>query len=589
VRPRVRRLLVAVALVVTAGLGISGCVSLPDGGAVRSVTVNDSGDGETLVDYIPAGPSRDSGPVHLVSSFLTSMTATPLSTRVAREFLTASSARRWTPERGTISYGSQQLVRGPGHRVTLRLRDVVELDSRGAWLGDPTSGRGHDFTLRLVREDGQWRISDPPDRLLVPRAHFDSQYQQLLLYFFDEAARVLVPEPVFVPRGREAPTLLVEGLLKGPEPYLGRVEETFLPAGAGLVGTVSVSRSGTATVPMSGEVLDVDGRRRDLMFAQLAWTLGQVPGMERVRVTVDGARVTGGDFGVDDWSKYDPAVVWASSEVFGLRAGRVVTFTDDTEEKVSGPLGGLSLGLRSVAVDLLAQRVAGVRADGGRVVESDRDGVPGRDPTRADVRTVYRGTDVLRPAYDLHGQLWLVDRTSVGARLLVVRAGTARAVSAPGVTGMRVSRFVLSRDGTRLVIQVRRAGRDELFVSRVQRDARGRVLGLGASRRLVVDGPPGRVEDVAWRSPASLAVLVRPSADSSRLLVVEVDGSSDPEQNLDVDLFAGRAERLVSSAAAPTRLLIGTRAGRFYSLSASGQWLPVARIKPGLQALTYAG
>lgn len=586
-------MLVALLLAVATELGVSGCVSLPDDGSVQSVSVTDTGDGEALVDYTPPGPERDSAPVPLVDGFLTSMTATPLTTHVAREFLTVASSRSWVPERGTVSYGSQQLVRGPGHQVTLRLRDVVELDERGAWLGDPTHGRGHDYRLRLVRHGGQWRIGNPPDRLLVPRTHFESQYQQFLLYFFDRSARVLVPEPVFVPRGRQAPTLLVTGLLKGPEPYLRGVEQTFLPTGARLGGlSVPVSRSGTAEVPLSRDVLDVDDRRLRLLSAQVAWTLSQLAGVQRVEITVDGTPVgpepSQEGAGVDDWSEFDPAVVWASSNPYGLRDGRVVTLSSDGEEQVSGPLGGLSLGLRSVAVDLLAQRIAGVRAGGGEVVESDRDGVPGRHPSRSDVRTVYAGTDVLRPAYDLYGQLWLVDRTATGARLSVVRSGTVRAVHAPGVTGRRVTRFVLSRDGTRLVAQVRGPRRDELYVSRVRRDARGRVLGVGAARRLVVDGRPDRIRDVAWRGPAELAVLVHPSARSSRLVLGQVDGSSEPARDLDVDLFGDRAVRLVSSSTSRVPLFLGTADGRYSSLSRTGHWAP-ARTKPGLRALTYVG
>jgi hypothetical protein len=585
-------LLLAALLVASAG-ALGGCVTLPDEGPVRSVAVNDTGDGEALVDYIPPGPERGSGRVRLVDSFLTSMTATPLSTRVAREFLAAPGGRGWDPERGTVSYGSQQLVRGHGGRFTLRLRDIVELDARGAWLGDPTAGRGYDYPLRLVRRAGQWRIANPPDRLLVPRAHFTTQYQQFQLFFFDESARVLVPELVFVPRGRHAPTQLVAALLRGPEPELRGVVQTFLPADATPDGlSVPVSRSGTAEVPLGREVLDMDAGRLRRLFAQVSWTLGQLPGVERVRITVDDAPVSAGGsrngVSVDEWSEFDPAVVWAATDLYGLRGGRVVTLDSGGEEQVSGPLGGVSLGLRSVAVDLMAQRIAGVRADGRRVVESDRDGVPGKRPTMADVRSVYVGTDVLRPAYDLYGQLWIVDRTATGARLSVIGPGApAQAVAAPGLTGRRVGRFVLSRDGTRLVTEVRGARRDELLVARVRRDPKGRVLGVGAGRRLAIPRPAGRVEDVAWSGPSALAVLVRPTPDTSRLLAVEVDGSSDPGQDLDVDLFVGRAVQLVSSASR-VPLFVGTANGRFFGLSQGVHWKR-APIKAGLRALTYPG
>ena len=46
--------------------------------------------------------------------------------------------------------------------------------------------------------------------------------------------------------------------------------------------------------------------------------------------------------------------------------------------RISGPFGTLRLGLRSIAVDLPAQHVAGVTADGTRVLESDKDRATGQ-------------------------------------------------------------------------------------------------------------------------------------------------------------------------------------------------------------------
>ena len=594
---RPARPLVALVLAVCVNLGVSGCVSLPVEGPVRSETVSDTGDGETLVDYTPAGPRAGSTPVPLVDNFLTSMTATPLNTYVAREFLTSRSSRSWKPEKGTVSYSGLQVTKGHGRTVIVRLSDVLELDSRGAWLGDPTAGRGHDYRLRLVRENGEWRIDAPPDRMLVPRAHFDVQYQQYLLYFFDRSAQGLVPEPVYLPRGRQASTLLVADLLKGPQPYLRQVERTFVPSGTKLDGiSVPVSRNGTAEVPLSDEVLDVSGKQRDRMFAQLAWTLGQIPGVERLRVTVNDTPLdlpgSVEDVGLDEWSEFDPAVAYASTELFGIRDDRVLALGSKSEERVSGPFGTLSLRLRSVAVDLLAQKIAAVTRDGRQVLQGDRDGVPGRKATREDVETVYSGTDVLRPAYDRYGLLWVVDRTARGARLSVVRSGTATRVAAPWLTGGQVRRFALSRDGTRLVTQVSRGGRDRLLVARIERDTAGRVLRIGPPSRLSVAGSPERVLDLAWRDPSSLAVLVASSGASQVATVdvtsVQVDGSSDTEQDTDAEPLREGAVRLVGSPARGTPLLLVTAKGQMFSLSRNGRWMP-SGIKPGLGAPTYVG
>jgi hypothetical protein len=583
-------------LVVLLALALTGCVSLPEKGGVQSVRAENRADGDTLVDYTPGGPKKDSAPVPLVENWLLAMTATPMNTYVARQFLTSGSSGDWVPERGTLVYGGHSLVTRPDGSVALRLRDVVELDDRGTWMGTGTRGPSRDYTLKLVREDGELRIANPPDRLIVPRLHFDTQYQQYFLYFFDRSAQALVPEPVYVPRGLQAPTLLVAALVKGPRAALGRVEDTFFPTGTRLDGiSVPVSRDGTAEVPLSHDVLEVDDDQLNLLFAQLAWTLGQIPGVERMRVTVDGtpvdlpgARV---DVSVGQFSEFDPALAWASTALFGIRDGRVVTLSDDRESRVSGPFGTLSLGLRSIGVDLPAQHVAGVSADGTRILEADKDRTASKPAAPSDVRTVYPdGTDLLRPVYDLYGQMWVVDRTRRGALVSVAHAGAPSTVRAPGLTGEDVVRFVLSRDGTRLVSQLRRDGRDSLVVSRVERDAKGRVRGLLPAVPLPLTGAgTPRIRDLAWRTPGSVAVLAGPTTGTSQVLIVKVDGSSTPEDlTTDAELFRDQAARLVTSPATGTPLYIRTRTGQMFSLAASGRWTGTS-IEPGLVAPTFAG
>lgn len=592
---RVRALVLTLVLAIGVDLGAAACVRLPHDGAVRSVSVQDDPGDESLYDYTPPGPLPGLERVPLVENFLTSMTATPLSTYVARQFLTNASSRSWVPERGTVVYGSQQLVEGPHGTVVLRLRDVVELDSRGTWQGDPTGGRGRTYRLQLVKEDGEWRIKNPPDRLFIPRAHFDTRYAQYNLYFPDQSGQVMVPEPVYVPRGRQTPTMLVAGLLRGPEPGLGVSERTLFPHGSALGGiSVPVSRDGTAEVPLGRPLLHADQDQLSVVLAQLAWTLTQVPGVRRIRMTVDGTPVdvpnSRDDVGVDGFTEFDPSVAWASSALFGLRRDRMVTLGNGGEDRVSGPFGALSLGLRSVAVDLLGQHVAGVSGDGRRVLEADRDGLPGRKPKAADVRTVYDGgADVLRPAYDLYGQLWVADRTPAGARLSVIRAGRSRTVAVPGVSGADVRRFVLSRDGTRLVSLVRGGRGQRVLVNRVRRDDKGRVLGLGAPLALDLGTNSAQVVDLAWRTPASLAVLLAPSAGVAQVEVVNVDGSSSSaDLSTDPELFRGRAVRLVTAPARGTQLYVETADGRLYFLSTSGQWRR-STIATGLRAPTFVG
>lgn len=573
-------------------LGLTSCVGLPTDGPVRTETAGEQADFEVPFDYTPGGPDPGAPPAEIVRGFLVAMQATPLSTTVARQFLTAGSATGWVPEKGTIVYESQNRDPARDDDVRLTLTGTVELDARGSWLGK----QGEQvFELDMVRERGEWRISKPPDRLIIPLTHFQGRFTQYSLFFFDKAASVLVPEPVYVPAGPQATTFLVNALLRGPQQGLLGVERTFLPSATVLDDiSVPVSPEGSAQVPLSDDILDLDARERNLAFAQLAWTLGQVPGVQRMRVTVDGSplelRGVGADLDVSDWSEYSPTVAGASEELFGIREGRVVAISGGRERRVSGASGSLDLGMESIGVDLAGQRVAGTTED-GQVLLSRRSREPGTTPDQADVSTVFSGgVDLLKPAWDLHGRLWLVDRTEAGARIHLVSGGTVREIEVEDLTGADIRSFVLSRDGTRFVAEVADGNRDRLFVARIQRDHTGRVRRLSGVEQIPL-APLGvrTVHDLAWRGPDSLALLTAPSKGTAQVLVVKVDGSSTrAESTTDAEVFPDEARTLVTTSMLGAPLYIRAPGGHMFALASNGRWTS-AGIDPGLRSPTFVG
>lgn len=570
-----------------------GCARLPSSGPVRPAPDQGHETDTGVLEFTPAGPKPGATRVQIVADFLTAMTASPPTTSIAREYLTDESSRSWVPEKSTVVYDTRELdVDRPG--VRLRLDGVTRLDGRGTWLGDPTHGAGLRWRLKLVRESGQWRISDPPDALMLPRSDFEDRFAQYFLYYFDQTGQVLVPEPVYVPRGAQAPTQLVSGLLQGPEPGLDDVERTYLPARTRLDDlSVPIGPGGTAEVSLSDQVLTLDPTTLELALAQLGWTLQQVPGVERMRVTVGGSPLDlpGGrpDLSFDAFSDYDPAASWASGALYGLRAGRVVSWDDGSEHPVSGPLGARALGVRTIAVDLPGDNIAAVTQDGRSVLVGPRyssaDGATGPQ----DVTTVYQGSDVLRPSYDVYGQLWLADRTADGAELVVVRKGKARALTASGVTGEDVRALAVSRDGTRLLTVIRTADGDELRISRVRHDRDGAVLGLTPARRVGLGPTALRVRALGWRAPGTIALLVPITSDTWQVTMVRLDGSSvSGPASTEPGLFRGRALGMATSPVSGAPLYVATDAGPLFTLAATGRWVS-SDVDPGLRAPTYPG
>jgi hypothetical protein len=588
-----RRLRVVSLLAAAVLVAVAGCASIPQSGPVKAGPAQGHTDDQQTYDYSPGGPKRGSIPADIVFGFLNAMTATPLNLSVARQFLTTESSSSWEPERRTIVYGTQVMT-PHATDVSVRLRSTTQLDGRGEWLGDPTHGHGLNYRLHLVRERGEWRISNPPNALIVPQSHFDTRFQQYYLYYFDQSAQVLVPEPVYLPSGPQAPTLLVAGLLRGPDPGLRNVERTFIPSRTQLGDiSVPVSHDGVADVPLSNDVLHLRDEDLNLAFAQLAWTLAQVPGIQRMRITVDGTPIDlpghSSNVSVHGWSEYDPGVAWATQSLFGLRGGRAVTVNDGREQRVTGSFGTTDFGLRSLASNLPGDRLAGVTSDGRQVLVSDRSQPIGGSAD--DATTAYSGgADVLRPVWDLNGQLWILDRTRHGARLSVFWKGELHQVSAPGIDGQDVRSFVVSRDGTRLVADLDHHGVDRLVIARIQRERSGGLRRVSPAQRLPLGGfQVDRIRDLAWRSPGSVAVLTSPTPDTSQVIVVRVDGSSaQGEVTTDPELFQDAADTLVTSPAPGSPLYIGTSSGRLFQLAGNGRWTGTG-IRPGLGAPTFAG
>ena len=545
--------LVGLVGLVVVGL-LAGCAGMPESGPVvesdRAATV----DSQRASDHVPEPPGVGDSRLDVARGFLDAMTASPIRVDVARQFLTESAAAEWNPRAATITYADSLPARDDGSRVTVRLLDAERLDSTGAWQGElpPAQER---LNLTMTVEDGEQRITDPPDALVVPAGWFAQRFTQASRYFFDRTGRILVPEPVFVPRGDQLASSLISGLLAGPGPDLRRVARSFLPSGLRIGLSVPVSSDGVADIELTGDsgALTPDASSR--LLAQLAWTLRQVPGIDSMRVTIGGAPVRGADtettYPVETRTPYDPTGANASTALFALQNGRLRRADGPEFETVEGPFADPEFDLRSVAVDLPADRAVAITSDGTRAVRgplSAKAGDGGRQPALSTV--VRGGTDLLRPAWDFAGRAWFVDRQADGAVVSYVDPDGARhLVQVPGVTGRRVRSFIISRDGTRFVAAVRGAETDQVLLSRIEVDGSGRISGATAGVPLgATQGEQSRVVDLTWTSPTTVALLSPVSpAELFEVRTLTVDGSPTNSENLSTTLRG----RVVALAGTP--------------------------------------
>ncbi len=575
-----RRPALAAALA-SAALALTGCVSMPTSGPVRDAPVSDIDTDSEGSWYDPIGPRAGMSSHDVVLGFLDAMQATPIRTDVAKEYLSRDGQDVWDPQRATLIYRNRPDPVGTAP-VTIRLNGD-RLDQRGAWRGAIPAKRSR-VSFEMVREDGEWRIAKAPNALIVPEGWFNDWFSQKAVYFFDPTGTVLVPEPVYVPTGEQQPTVLLDSLLRGPDASLREVVRTYVPSGLSLDLSVPVTR-GVAEVRLDGDPGRVTEHTRGLLMAQLSWTLAGVEDVTAFRVVIGGEQITAEDgtteFSVTDSLRYDPNGPSASSLLYGLVDGVLAAGSPSGElEPVDGLAGQQSFGWSTIGVDPDGLRVAGVSADGTGVTVAP---VHVSDESPYDVSI--EATDLARPAWDLAGRLWLLDRNGGDARVWVADGASAREVRVPGVTGARVSRLLVSRDGSRLVAVVRAQGRDTVVASRVRYTELGRAL--GASRATPLSGgavATGPVLDIGWDGPASVSVLSVLARGYSQVVAVSVDGS--PNADGSTATVRGRARRLISSPEDTAVVLVTLGRG----VVRVGEPGPVRQIAGlDLPSLIYAG
>jgi hypothetical protein len=235
------RVLVAVA---TCAL-LAGCVRMPTEGPVVEPQVRADSEEPPGISFDPRPPRPDETPADVVAGFLEAMKATPISLTVARQFLTRTAADDWSPEQQIVTYAELGSPTGVS-TVQIPMTDVNLYDDRGAWQ---RTRETRDLDLQLVQEDGEWRIDEVPDALVVPDSWFADWYQRVSLFYFDPTSEVLVPEPVYVPRGEQFASSLVRGLLAQPTGESAEVARTWFPPDT-TTRPVPVTSAGIAEVSL---------------------------------------------------------------------------------------------------------------------------------------------------------------------------------------------------------------------------------------------------------------------------------------------------------------------------------------------------
>jgi hypothetical protein len=556
-----RRSAALLALVLAALL--AGCSTVPTSSPTIQIT-QVAGPSDAAVGIEPLSPETGAAPEEVVRGFIDASASVVRNHPVARQYLSTDAATGWSDSDGvTVLSQDYAAVQTQPGSVLLTGTLVGNVDQRGVF----TVGTGSVYTRTFALSDdsGEWRITDPPDGLLLLQPDFARTYEQVDAYFLDPTGTRVVPDPRYLVTGEAQPNALVERLLAGASPLLAAGVLNPL-GGAELRSTVSVSGT-TATVDLTWPV-DVTDATLESAFAQLAWSLSQLE-VNSVVMLRDGQEVGLPDVPASastaDWAALDPDVAPVGAVGHYLDAGGLRLAGDGSP--TPGPAGSGVYGLVSAAV-IVDARTNQLGMMAGVSAPPSAPATLFAGPYDGDLAPILTGGSFTEPTTaGTRPEVWTVlDGTQV---VRLPAGGTSQTVSATTMAGLgRATAFQLSPDGVRAAVVIQGPEGGQVYVGTVVRDE-----DTVSVRDLRSIAPTvQQVVDVAWRNAGLLMLLAGdPSTERTVPYTVGVDGWA-----LVTNTTSGLPGQPTSLAAAPGRQPLVSANGTMWQLS-GGTWVTLVR------------
>ncbi|HZE50231.1 MAG TPA: LpqB family beta-propeller domain-containing protein [Jatrophihabitantaceae bacterium] len=465
----------------------------------------------------------------IVQGFLRANIGEPNDPRGAREFLTPDEQRKWSDRTVTILSGSvqdAQVSAATGSvpaMVTVTGTRIGTLGADGTYLPVPAAsgggGQAWSYSYALDVIDGQWRIKDALDGLVVYAADFAQTYKPVKLYFYDLAEQHLVPDLRYtaVTSPQAVASWQLAQLLDGPRSQLDSAVRTeWQNQSASVPPSVTVSAGPLVSVELpASSHLESDTKVR--LATELMATLAQSQSQTVMQIT-DGGVVIDVP-GIPQ--QFTTADISAATGLLGsplplpafyIDGGRLLSANG---KPVDGPIGAGTRYLTSVAV-------AARRSDDYYVAATTGTG-------SAQAFWIGRAGSGLRKAKVPIGPLtrpswapglreaWVGD----GPNLYRVDMSGNKVAVPTGLLGGRITAVRLSPEGSRVAMIVAEpGGTSQLWVGAVVRSGSVRV-----DSAQPVTPPSYTLTDVAWNDDVTLYVIGRDATHAYGIWAANVDGS----------------------------------------------------------------
>ncbi|MFT3798468.1 LpqB family beta-propeller domain-containing protein [Microbacterium sp.] len=505
------RRMLAAAVSALAALALTACAGLPTSGAVNAGDAVADADTTSDFAFIPNGPVEDATPQQIVEGFIAAGSGPSNNWQTAQTFLTPEFTGQWKPQDGVTVYspGLRTIAEVAEDEFVLTVTPVATVDAAGELT---TAGDTGDIRLTFKLEqqaDGQWRISQAPDGIVLDRTRFAAVFAASSIMYFDPTWTYLVPDQRWFPRAYAA-TRIAQALVDGePSPWLAGSVATAFTDDARLAQAAVPVRSNVAEVTLQDGAGALDQLVLDRMQTQLEASLVGTGGIAGVDMLTVGDQRLAAEAVTVRSTRVDSRPLVLTADAFGFVAGSTIEEIPGLSDAVTGlAANGV------VAIETDAERtLAAVRDADGAVLVARADG----STSQLDPRS-----GLVAPSVDPFGFVWTApvdDPAGVVAYAADSGAAVQVAGGWPGATQIVAQR--VSRDGTQVAAVVRDGEDYSLWVAGIQRDRDHAPVTLGTPKVLaVLPGPAGAL---TWLDAATLGVLTTDDGEDN-LYTHEVGG-----------------------------------------------------------------
>ncbi len=498
---------------------LASCGQIPTSGPVVEYTPKPQKGSSAGVEIAPLPPVPDASPEVIAEGFLYAMSTYQPGYLAAREYLTQEAREEWKPEQGLLICGSGRPIKVAGTEATVDCPLIGRLDPRGKYT--PAAQRfAHDLGL-VKNAEGQWRISNPPQGLLISSYLFERSYRALSVYFLNERGDRLVPEQIYLPTRAATPKQILTALLRGPSKWYSKISRTAIPTGTTLnSATIPIDNAGVARISLSEHIGNLTLDERSQLVAQLVWSMAQFGSIRFLELTVNGQPYLTGAAGSQG------RIAVPSMQSFAPVAAGLGTKALVSDPKRYGWWGDQASWIAPFPKPLATKSFsAALNKDADELVVADKASLLAGRVGQPLSRTSVAGT-ALRPQYTDPHVAWSMVSKSKTTTVYRLEAGKWDEVPAPALRDKSVLAFRISPEGSRVALILSSSGgRKTLAFARIKSRDGWSVTGLReiplADGANTLDG----LADVAWLDAVSIMVLSGPADATPRVWRCDASGA----------------------------------------------------------------